>query len=32
VVEARFSLDEQHFDLKGSASAPTQGPVIDARL
>ena len=32
VVEARFSLEEQHFDLKGSAERTEQGPVIDARL
>src|ERR1051326_9606326 len=32
LVEARFSLDEQHFDLKGSVQRTDQGPVIDARL
>jgi hypothetical protein len=32
VLEARFSLEDQHFDLKGSAERTEQGPVIDARL
>ena len=32
VVEARFSLEDQHFDLKGSAERTELGPVIDARL
>jgi len=32
LVEARFEVDEQHFDLKGSAERTAQGPVIDARL
>ncbi|HJY76300.1 MAG TPA: AsmA-like C-terminal region-containing protein, partial [Burkholderiales bacterium] len=32
LVEAKFEVDEQHFDLKGSAQRTEQGPVIDARL
>src|SRR3954452_1899002 len=32
LVQARFSLEEQHFDLKGSVERAERGPVIDARL
>ena len=32
LVQARFSLEEQHFDLKGSVERTERGPVIDARL
>ena len=32
VVEARFNLDEQHLDLRGTVRRTEQGPVIDARL